>query len=508
MSNQSFDYIVVGGGATGCVLVNRLSANEDINVLLLEAGGPDSDSKIHDLNGFVQLWGSDVDWKFETEPQPGLNGRKIVINQGRVLGGSGSIHAMMYVRGNRLNYDQWKTQGCDGWSYADVLPYFKKSEDYERGASEFHGVGGLLTVRVTPDPDAVSLPFQMAAVEAGFNGPDWDYNGAQQEDGAGPLQFNITQDGQRCSSAVAFLTSILKRANLTVKTQAEVTRVLFEGTRAVGVEYLQNGQIQQVDAKCEVILSAGAFVSPKILMLSGVGPADHLRNLGIPIRADLSGVGQNLSDHLQLPVIFQAKIKLADPTLLTGNVLFTRTRPGMNAAPPDLQIIFSPGVPSALSAAIPVPHPACIFVPILAQPYSRGWVRLRTANLQDPPLINPNYLQSPSDVQVFVDAVNLVRKIADMPAFGDLNAGELVPGSNADLETYIRNNASTIWHPVGTCKMGRDAQSVVDPDLKVYGVEGLRVADASIMPTVPSGNTFAGCVMIGEKLADQLLNSI
>lgn len=365
-----------------------------------------------------------------------------------------------------------------------------------------------MDVRVGPDPKAVSKAFQKAAVEAGLQGPDWDYNGAQQEDGAGSLQFNVTKDGKRASAATAFLDPVRSRSNLKIETQAEVTRVLFEGNRAVGVEYLQGGKLHQVKAGREVIITASAFLSPKILMLSGIGPAEHLREHGIPVVVDLPGVGQNLSDHLQLAVVFKSKIDLADPVLLSGNVLFTRTRDGMNAAPPNLQIIFSPGVPGALSAAIPVPRPACIFVPILAQPYSRGWVRLRSSDPQDAPMINPNYLQCQSDVQVLVDAVKLVREIASKPAFADLNVGEMAPGVDTDLEGYIRDTASTIWHPVGTCKMGRDALAVVDPQLKVYGVEGLRVADASVMPTVPSGNTFAGCVMLAEKLADLLLESV
>ena len=506
--DQTFDYILVGAGASGCVLANRLSANSQLNVLLLEAGASDDDERIHSMNGFVQLWGSEFDWALMTEPQTALSGRQIVINQGKALGGGGSINAMMYVRGNRLNYDQWNAMGCDGWGYDDVLPYFKKSEDYEGGASEYRGAGGPIPVRPTPDSKAVSMHFRNAAVEAGFQGPNWDYNGAQQEDGAGPLQFNISAEGKRFSTADAFLKPAMSRSNLTVETKAFVTRILFEGKKAVGVEYLQDGALHQVKAGREVIICASAFFSPKLLMLSGIGPAEHLKEHGISVVADLPGVGENLSDHLQLPVIYKSNIELENPDLLTGNILFTRTRPGMQAAPPDLQLLFSPGVPSALSAVIPVPRPACIFLPILAQPYSRGSVRLRSSNPQDPPVVNPNYLQCQSDVDVLVDAVKLIRKIASMPAFADLNGGEMVPGADADVEAYVRGGVSTIWHPVGTCKMGRDALAVVDPHLKVYGVEGLRVADASVMPTVPSGNTYAGCVMIAEKLADELLKSI
>ncbi len=412
---------------------------------------------------------------------------------------------MMYVRGNRINFDQWNAQGADGWSYDDVLPYFKKSENYSGGASEYRGVGGPLDVKPCPDPVARSLTFQQAAVQLGFSGPEWDYNGPRQEDGAGYIQFNVDAEGRRASAATAFLQPVLARPNLTVVSGALATKVIFDGTRAVGVEYLKGGQTCKAMASAEVILSASAFLSPALLMRSGIGPAQHLREKGIPVLANLPGVGQNLHDHLQISVIYKSRVALGDPTLLTGNALFTKTRKGMKAAPPDLQIIYSPGVPKALSAAIPVPRPASIFVPILVQPYSRGEVRLHSANPAEAPLIDPHYLECRSDLDTLVQSVKLVRQIAAAPAFADLNDGELAPGADADLEDYIRGSATTIWHPVGTCKIGRDAMAVVDPDLRVYGVTGLRVADASVMPTVPSGNTFAGCVMIGEKLADMLI---
>lgn len=506
MAAASFDYIVIGAGASGSVVAHRLATGSDASILLLEAGPLDEHKALHDVGAFVSLWGSDLDWKLATTEQAGAAGRSIIINQGRVLGGSTSVNAMMYVRGHRRNFNMWNALGADGWSYADVLPYFKKSENYEGGSSEFHGVGGPLSVRDCPDDVMRSEPFMLAAKEIGFDGPYWDTNGERQENGAGLLQFHIGPDGQRASAATAFLQPIIDLPNFSLTTGAEVTRLLFDGTRAVGVEYVKDGAVHTVRAGSEIIVSGGAFLSPKLLMLSGIGPAASLRSHDVPVVQDLPGVGQNLQDHMQLPVIYRTKVKLPNTTLLTGNVLFVRTRSGSDAAPTDLQLNFTPSIPGPLAPVLPdFGGPVCIFLPILVQPFSIGEVTLRSSNPLDPPVINPRYLSQPADVQVFVKALELIREIAGAGAFSELNDGELAPGQ-ADLEGYIRSQSSTLWHPAGTCKIGRDAMAVVDPQLRVYGVEGLRVADASVMPTVTSGNTVAACFMIGEKAADMILS--
>ncbi len=507
---QSFDYIVIGAGSSGCVVANRLSSKRDTTVLLLEAGGPDTNPAIHEPSGLLSLWGSDIDWKYLTEEQPHLHGRKLMISRGKVLGGCSSIYAMIYVRGNPKDFDTWNFLGNEGWSYTDVLPYFKKSEDYDGGGDAYHSVGGELSVRSDPSPTPVAFAFAKAAAELGYGGPDWDFNGAQQENGGGLYQFNITPDGKRCSTAVAFLNPILDRLNLTVTPWSQVTKILVDSGRAVGVEYVQDGQIHQVKANREVILSAGAFDSPRLLMLSGIGPAEQLRSHGIAVVSDLPGVGQNLQDHVLLPIVYKSKQVLPEPTFIAEAGLFVTTRPGLEAASPDLQFHFSAGISKITLPDYPVEGSTFVFVPILAKPQSRGTITLRSANPVDPPVINPHYLECDTDLEVFMSAIELSRHLAQTSAFSAFNDGEVAPGlskTEAELKEYIRTHCSTVWHPVGTCKMGRDALAVVDPQLRVYGVDGLRVADASIMPIITSGNTNAACVMIGEKVADMILQS-
>ncbi len=510
MGTAAFDYIVVGAGSSGCVVTHRLVLGKpDATTLLLEAGGPDDSPNIHDPRGVLKLWGSEVDWKYTTEPQPGLNGRQIMISRGKVLGGCSSIHAMIYVRGNRRDFDRWHQLGNPGWSYEDVLPLFKKSESYCLGGSAYHGGDGLLPVMPLPEPTPVALAFTQGAVELGYDGPDWDFNGERQENGAGIYQINITAEGKRASTAVAFLRPVLTQPNLHVQTRAQVTRILVEGSRTVGVEYLKDGQLTLVLANREVILCAGAFDSPRLLMLSGIGPADDLKTWGIPVVQDLPGVGQNLQDHLLLPIIYTSKVNLPIPDFLAeaGLFVWTQTEPAVGSSP-DLQYHFAAGKPELLPPHLNLAEPTFGFVPILTQPQSRGFVKLRSSDPLAPSLINPQYLSHAGDVQVLRKGIELTRMLAQTQAFQPFTKQEVTPGqqaSEAELEQFIRNTASTVWHPVGTCKMGQDGLAVVDWELRVHGLEGLRVADASIMPTIVSGNTNAACIMIGEKVAELLM---
>jgi choline dehydrogenase len=477
---------------------------KEAEVLLLEAGPADTNPDVHDPGSVLKLWGSDLDWRYSTAPQPGLKARSVPIARGKVLGGSSSINAMVYMRGNRHNFDHWSSLGCAGWAYDDVLPYFKKSENNSRGESAYHGVGGPLEVRDNPAPTEAAMAFCRAAVELGYDGPDGDHNGARQENVAGMFQFNITENLKRASTAVAFLHPIRQRRNFTLRTGAHTTRIVVEGGRATGVEYIQNGEAQRIRVLQEVVLSAGTFDSVKLLMLSGIGPAPVLNGFGIKVVAELPGVGQNLQDHLLQPVFFQSKKELPLPRFIAECGLFVHTRPEMSAGPPDLQFHFSAGVPQFVPPDRAFTGPSFVFVPILVQPASRGTVTLRSPDPLDSPLIDPRYLSTESDLQVLERGIELSRELANTRAFDALRGDEAAPGRGLgkhELREYIRAHCSTVWHVSGTCRMGHDDMAVVDPELRVRGVEGLRVADASIMPTITAGNTHATCVMTAEKCA-------
>lgn len=518
MTTDEFDYVVVGAGSAGCVLAARLTEDPDVTVLLLEAGGPADNPNIDVPAAGPALWRTAVDWNFTTVPQKHLRERALYWPRGKVLGGSSAINAMIYIRGNRADYDEWHALGNAGWGYDDVLPWFKRAEDNARGADEFHGAGGPLRVE---DPRWVSelgRAFLAAAQEAGLPG-NTDFNGAHQ-DGVGVYQ--VTQrKGMRWSTFRAYLEPAMARPNLTVHTHALTHRVVIEGGRAVGVEFSREGQVHTARAAREVLLCGGAVASPHLLLLSGVGPADHLRESGVPVTVDLPGVGGNLQDHLVADWSHRCeRASLFEADRSTGNVLayltrrrgpltsvvaevggFTRTLDGLDA--PDLQIHFLPALVDELGARTPHGHGWTIW-PTLLKPLSAGTVRLRSTDPRWAPAIDPNYLEAPEDVDVLVRGLELSREIAAQPAMRAHLGERFHPpaADEPDLAEYVRRNCQTLFHPVGTCRMGTDALAVVDPQLRVHGVERLRVVDASVMPTVPRGNTNAPTIMVAEQAAD------
>ena len=497
-----YDYIVIGAGSAGCVVANRLTENPETMVLLLEAGNPDTKPEIQIPLQCTHLPGTEVDWGYFSEPEPYLNDRKVFCPRGKVLGGSSAINFLLYIRGNLHDYDHWQSLGNPSWSYQDVLPYFKKSEHQQRGDSEYHGVDGELSVTDVISPAAISQRFVDAAVALGYD-RNPDFNGVQQE-GVGPFQFTV-KDGKRHSTAAAFLLPILKRPNLTTMTGALATRLLFEGTRTVGVEYLHEGTLHQARVNQEVIVSAGAFDSPKLLMLSGIGDAEQLQALGISVVVDLPGVGQNLQDHILVAVPYEATQDLHTATTSNGIAetgLFMHSEGNQDVAP-DLELIFGP----ILWAPPGYPNSGLGFtgLVVLTHPQNIGSVSLRSPDPKDAPMIRLNYLQSQSDVQKLVDAIKLMRQLFQTSTFDEFRGREVAPGadvtSDEALVAYIRETCGTVFHPIGTCKMGTDPMAVVDPELQVHGVQGLRVVDASIMPTLITGHTNAPTIMIGEKAA-------
>jgi choline dehydrogenase len=514
------DYVIVGAGSAGCVMAARLSEDPNVHVALLEAGGPDDVREIRIPAAFSKLFKSPLDWNYATEPQEQLGGRALYWPRGKVVGGSSSINAMIYIRGNPADYDAWEAQGNPGWSFRDVLPYFRKSEDQARGQSALHGVGGPLRVEDLRTVNPLSRAFVDGAVGAGLPAND-DFNGPRQE-GAGFYQ--VTQKrGRRQSAADAFLHPARRRGNLTLLPHAHATQILLEGNRAAGVEYVFDGREYALHADREVILCGGAVNSPQLLMLSGIGAAEQLERHGIKVARELPGVGENLQDHLFLPVAYESKraVSLANAESL-GSILnymlfrrgmltscvaeagaFLRTRPDLTA--PDLQYHFGPVWYLNHGFDRPAGHGFSIG-PTLIRPASRGRLRLRSNFPMDAPLIEPNYLSHDSDLETLVFGIEFARRIAAGAPFDRYRGEEKFPGrgitSRADIAGYVRGAAETTYHPVGTCRMGADAMAVVDSSLRVRGIEALRVVDASVMPIIPSGNTNAPTFMIAEKAAD------
>lgn len=517
-----YDYIIVGAGSAGCVLANRLSEDPSIKVLLLEAGGPDTRKEIHIPVAFSKLFKTPCDWAYYTEPEPQLGRRNLYWPRGKVLGGSSSINAMIYIRGHQYDYDHWRDLGNPGWGYRDVLPYFKKSEDQENGPSEYHGTGGPLHVSNLRSANPLSEAFVEAGEQSGFR-RNPDFNGAEQE-GFGVYQVTQWQ-GKRCSAAAAFLRPAMKRPNLTVRTGVQVFDIIFEKRRAIAVSFQQGGGSTQEHAEREIILCAGAIGSPQLLMLAGIGPADHLRTLGIPVTCDLPGVGANLQDHPAVPVVYHCTqpISLANAETLKNLATYLCFKKGMLTSnvgeaggfitsnssfpAPDIQFHFGPGYYVEHGFTTFEGH-AFSVGPTMVRPYSRGRISLRSSNPLDSPLIQANYFADRRDLESMLQGVKLARKLASAKAFDRYRGKEMHPGPDAKddqaLLTYIAQRAETLYHPVGTCKMGSDANAVVDAELRVQGVEGLRVVDASVMPTVPGGNTNAPTIMVAERAADMI----
>jgi choline dehydrogenase len=532
MAERTYDYVIVGAGSAGCVLAYRLTADPSVRALLLEAGGRDSHPLIHVPIGLGKIWEHRLfDWGYDTEPEPRLDNRRIEAMRGKVLGGSSSINVMAYVRGHRGDYDRWANDGARGWSYADVLPYFKRCESWEKGENTWRGGGGPLGVIDSRNHDPLFDAWLAAAQEADWPFTD-DYNGKEQE-GFGVGQWTI-RAGRRCSASVAFLRPAMRRPNLTVETGALATRVMLEGTRAVGVEYARGGRVQQARAAREVLLAGGVFNTPQLLMLSGIGEAEHLREVGIGAVVDVPGVGRNLQDHLSVDVhharrgrgpfhgemrLDRLAVDMARAYLFgtgPGTVLpsrlhaFLKTRRELPV--PDIQFLFR-GAPTRAHPWFPgvrAPYEDSFGMrPVMLHPESRGLVRLRSNDPAAPVRIIQNFLATDKDIRTIREGVKLARDIARRQGLDGFRGREMSPGpdcrTDAEIDAFVRRTAITAHHPCATCKMGSDADAVLDPELRVRGVEGLRVVDASAMPDLVSGNINACVLMIAEKASDLVL---
>ena len=527
---SNIDFIIIGGGSAGCVLANRLTEDCSYNVLLLEAGPKDANPWIHIPIGYGKNFRNPtINWMFQTEPGERWVRKAVPTPRGKVIGGSSSINGMVYMRGNRDDYNHWRQLGNQGWGFDDVLTYFKKSENQQRGEGEYHGIGGPLWVSDPAETHPIAEAYIKAGLEAGYDyNPDFNEN---TQEGFGPIQWT-TKNGRRSSAATAYLKPAKKRRNLSIISNAQVHRLIFEGNRAIGLEYETSGRKEIVHANIEILMSAGAIHSPQLLQLSGVGDASELQQLGVSIVADLPGVGQNLQDHVNAPLIYKSNLPITANKLyhsstrkITEGLKYIFNRKGMlamgacyaggyikiqpGAENPDIQallLLFSTedlgGVPHKFDG---------ITVNVaLMRPESRGYVKAKDNQIGTPPIIQPNYLDAKADRDTLIAGMNEIRRIMREPALSSKILTEYSP--TADIQSYddclnfICDRARTSYHPVGTCKMGQDKMSVVDDRLKVKKLSGLRVVDASIMPTITSGNTNAPTIMIAEKAADMILS--